>query len=134
MNYVKQAFAINETQKIAAQKLYKKAVAKLVNKQYIPWVEDAHTELSAIFGVMWLSERCQEGPRTPDLNFYASANVAFNYANLNLGAQGKFKSLAKSLVSEQEIVADQRLDAMTEQMNSILTCTTPEAFDLAFSH
>ena len=53
MNYVKQAYALSDSKKQAALQLYKEAVVELVQKDYCMQVNDAHTELSAIFGTIY---------------------------------------------------------------------------------
>lgn len=124
MNYVKQAYELSEDKKQHALALYKQAVSELVHKSYVMRVDDAHTELSAIFGQNWLLTCRGNNTRWFDSALYAEANVAFNYANFNLGIQGRFIELAQSLVADNERISDSELVAMSKQMNSILTATT----------
>ncbi len=124
MNYVKQAFAISSEQKEEAINLYKESVKELVNKEYISLGNDAHVELSAIFGIKWMSKRLTSGILMLDARFYADANVAFNYANLLNCKRDDFIKLAKSLVKNEERVDDNKLREIAMQMNCLLTCTT----------
>ena len=87
-------------------------------------IDDAHTELSAIFGQHWLVNNRGAGAFWMDFALYAEANVAFNYANLNLGIEDGFTALAKELVADEARISDIEIKAMSKQMNSILTATT----------
>ena len=124
MNYVQQAYDLNEVKKQSAIAIYKDAVSELVRKEYVMRVDDAHTELSAIFGQSWLMTNRCSGAFLFNSALYAEANVAFNYANFNLGIEGRFVDLAKGLVADSERISDSELKAMGKQMNSILTATT----------
>jgi hypothetical protein len=124
MNYVQQAYELDAVKKQSAIAIYKDAVSELVRKDYVLRVDDAHTELSAIFGQSWLVTNRGSGAFWIDSALYAEANVAFNYANFNLGIEGRFVELAKSLVADSERISDIELKAMSKQMNSILTATT----------
>ena len=124
MNYVQQAYELNEVKKQSAIAIYKDAVSELVRKDYVMRVDDAHTELSAIFGQSWLMTNSGSGAFLFNSALYAEANVAFNYANFNLGIEGRFVDLAKGLVADSERISDSELKAMGKQMNSILTATT----------
>jgi hypothetical protein len=124
MNYVKQAYELSEVKKQHALDLYKKSVSELVHKDYVFRVNDAHTELSAIFGQQWLYTQRSSGKFWADSALYAEANVAFNYANFNLGIEDKFTALAKELVADEVRISDSEIKAMSKQMNSILTATT----------
>ena len=125
-NEVKQAFAISGTEKQLALKLYEQAVVKLVNKHYVMQDDDAHTELSAIFGVDWLSTHNKNGLAFYSAKMYAQANIAFNYANIMLGIKGGFIKTAKRLVKENERVSDLELKRVAIEMNCLLTFTTAE--------
>lgn len=125
-NEVKQAFAISDTEKQLALKLYEQAVVKLVNKQYVMQDEDAHTELSAIFGVDWLSTHNKNGLLFLNAKMYAKANIAFNYANIMLGIKGGFIKTAKRLVKENECVSGLKLKRMSADMDCLLTFTKAE--------
>lgn len=128
MNYVKQAYALRNSKKQQAIALYKKAVSELVHKDYVHSVDDAHTELSAIFGQYWMVGNRGDGAFWMDCALYAEANIAFNYANLSLGIEGRFTDLAKELVANDLRISDSELKAMGKQMNSILTATTEDYF------
>ena len=128
MNYVKQAYALDDSKRQQAIALYKKAVSELIRKDYVHSVDDAHTELSAIFGQHWLVSNRGAGAFWMDCALYAEANVAFNYANLNLGIEDRFTELAKELVADETRISDSELKAMSKQMNSILTATTEDCF------
>ena len=128
MNYVKQAYALNDSKKQQAIALYKKAVSELVHKDYVHSIDDAHTELSAIFGQHWLVDNKGAGAFWLDIAICAEANIAFNYANFTLGIKDKFTELAKELVAEELRISDIELKAMSKQMNSVLTATTTDYF------
>jgi len=129
MNYVKQAYELNEIKKQHALDLYKKSVSELVRKDYVFSVDDAHTELSAILGQRWLCAQRGGDKFWLDSAFYAEANVAFNYANITLGIKGKFIDLAKDLVVDELRVSESTLKSMSKQMDSILTATTAQQFE-----
>ena len=131
MNYVKQAYALSDSKKQAALQLYKEAVVELVQKDYCMRVDDAHTELSAIFGTKWLFTQRESGMFLFDAKKYAEANVAFNYANFTLGISGRFTELAKSLVVESERAINTELKKMAKQMDSVLTATTEDKISVA---
>lgn len=124
MNYVKQAFELSNVKKELAAKIYSQAVSEIVNKNYVMRVIDAHTELSAIFGVLWLAKNRKTGNFCFDWDLYAEANVAFNYANFNYGINGRFVDYAMKLVAADERVSDEQLNVMAGCMDSILTATT----------
>ena len=126
---VKQAYELSNEKKQHALYLYKKSVVELVNKNYEMRVDNAHTELSAIFGADWLYTMRSNGNFLRDMSLYAEANVAFNYANLTLGIGGRFVDLAKSLVADNERVDIATLKSMAKQMDSILTATKAEDFE-----
>lgn len=130
MNYVKQAYALSDSKKQAALQLYKEAVMELVQKDYCMRVEDAHTELSAIFGTKWLFTQRESGMFIFDAKKYAEANVAFNYANFTLGISGRFIELAKGLVVESERASNAQLKKMAKQMDSVLTATTEDKISI----
>ena len=134
MDYVKQAFALSNEKKQTALQLYKDAVKELVHKDYVPRVDDAHTDLSALFGTRWLYTQRESGAFWLDAKLYAEANVAFNYANFNLGISGRFISLAKELVADEIRVGDKVLKQMAKQMDSMLTHTTEEAIQNNFAY
>lgn len=57
MNEVKQAFSISAQHKKRAHEIYKESVTEMVNKNYTPATDDAFIDLSALFGMRWLSGR-----------------------------------------------------------------------------
>ncbi len=132
-DYVKQAYSLSSEKKQHALNLYKKAVVELVNRNYVMLVDDAHTELSSIFGLDWLFSQKGNGNFLADKSLCAEANIAFNYANLTLSISGRFVQLAKELVADNERVDNATLKSMAKQMNSILTATTVSAFDNHFA-
>jgi len=129
MNYVKQAYELSTDKKQHAIALYKNAVIELVSKDYVLRIDDAHTELSAIFGQQWLMTQRGSGAFWMDSALYAEANIAFNYANLTLGIDGRFVALAESLVDAEQRISKKELKAMSKQMDSILTATTAKYFE-----
>jgi hypothetical protein len=131
MDYIKQAYELDAAKKLQAKELYKRAVCELVHKDYVMQEDDAHTELSAIFGVNWLQENCTNNLFWLDRALYAEANVAFNYANFTLGTSNKFLATAKELVAEDQRVSEALLSKMDEQMDCYLTATSAETFDLS---
>ena len=134
MNYVKQAYALESNKKESAKRIYGDAVREMVNKNYERLIDDAHVELSAIFGQMWVSERMLKHQETFSSTLLAESNVAFNYANFTLGISGRFIAYAKELVSKNDRIDDKKLKAITKQMNCMLTKTTAERTSLAAEH
>ena len=126
MNYVKQAYELSAVKKQQALDLYKESVVELVNKNYVLRVSDAHTDLSSIFGTYWVFRNRGSGAFWKDTALYAEANIAFNYANLNLGISGGFIKLAKELVNKSERKSDKELEVFASYMDSILMATTAE--------
>jgi hypothetical protein len=49
------------------------------------------------------------------------ANNAFNYANIKLGARGKFIETAERLLDAHEIVDKRTLAAIADEMDALLT-------------
>lgn len=133
MDYFKQAFAISYKDKQAAEQLYKEAVTRLVNKQYVAKSKDAHTELSAIFSERWARSYAEDDNIWFNPKLLAQANNAFNYANAVLGARGNFEKLATQLVAAGERVNNETLIEWGEQMNCWLMCTKTEDLDEFFS-
>jgi hypothetical protein len=126
MDYVKQAFALSNEKKELALTLYKKSVAELVQKDYEMQVDDAHTELSSIFGEKWLIANSNGIDFFMNFDLYAESNIAFNYANFRLGTDEKFVKLAKELVCKSTRINDKQINSMAKTMNYILTKTTAE--------
>jgi hypothetical protein len=132
MDYIKQAFSLSNTKKQLANQLYKEAVMELVRKDYRAQDEDAHTDLSALFGIKWLYLHKGSGAFWLDAKLYAEANTAFNYANFRLGIRKQFIELATDLVADDERISDAELQLIAKQMDSILTGTTEEAINANF--
>ena len=128
-NEVKQAYALSFENKQKALAFYEEAVSVLVNKNYVMCIDDAHTDLSAIFGQFWVFRMRTSGAFWLDAKLYAEANVAFNYANFTLGISNKFIVLAKKLVGDSERISDNTLKSYAKDMNSVLTKTTASAFE-----
>jgi hypothetical protein len=126
MDYVKQAFALSNEKKELALTLYKKSVAELVQKDYEMQVDDAHTELSSIFGEKWLIANSNGIDFFMNFDLYAESNIAFNYANFRLGTDEKFVKLAKELVCKSARINDKQINSMAKTMNYMLTKTTAE--------
>jgi hypothetical protein len=126
MDYVKQAFALSNEKKELALTLYKKSVAELVQKDYEMQVDDAHTELSSIFGEKWLIANSNGIDFFMNFDLYAESNIAFNYANFRLGTDEKFVKLAKELVCKSTRINDKQINSMAKTMNYMLTKTTAE--------
>jgi len=83
-------------------------VVELANKNYKRDYGDAHIALSAIFGQNWL---CAKGLAF-NLKNAKQANNAFNYANIELGARGKFIETAERLLDVHEIADKKTLAAI----------------------
>jgi hypothetical protein len=132
MDEVKQAFSISNKKKAHALRLYKDAVSEMVRKDYKSMVNDAHVDLSALFGMRYVQEILQNGKYFIDPSVYAASNVEFNYANLRHSDRNKFIALAKELVPENERVDDKKLEHIASQMNCILTFTTAKFVERPF--
>ncbi len=131
MNYVKQAFELDDNKKQLALELYKKALTEMAHKNYVMRVDDAHTELSAIFGVEWIAQNSRCATSFFDRALYAEANVAFNYANFRLSTNGRIIKLKKDLITKNCIVGDKTLNKYAKQMDFLLTATTAEKITLS---
>jgi hypothetical protein len=127
MDQVKQAFSLSDPIKARAKELYAESVKEMVSKNYAPAVDDAFVDLSALFGVRWVRDRIEQSDSVFDLQLYAEANAAFNYANIYYYKPKAFVALAKSLVPAAARVDDRRLRKYAKQMNCLLTVTTPKA-------
>lgn len=132
MDLIKQAFAISNTDKENAKKLYEEAVQELTHKEFVHECNDAHTQLSAIFGVRWLVRHKQNGQVFFTAKQYAEANIAFNYANCVLGSGGKFLETVRRVCKLEECVSQLKLERMAKDMNCILTFTTANEISNAF--
>lgn len=127
MDQVKQAFSLSNQIKARAKELYAESVKEMVSKDYVPAVDDAFVDLSALFGVRWVRDRIEQSDSVFDLQLYAEANTAFNYANIHYREPKAFVALAKSLVPAVARVDDRQLRKYAKQMNCLLTVTTPKA-------
>lgn len=134
MDYLKQAFGMTDANKDLAKKLYSEAVIKFVNKNYIAENCDAHTELSAIFGMKWILAKKTNEFFWLDKSLYAEANVAFNYANCILRTNNKFISLAKTVATDNERINDKELSFIADQLNYFLTATSADEISTTFSN
>lgn len=126
MDYVDQAFSLSEEEKSQAICIYTQCVKKLVNKNYVMRHNDYFTHLSSMFGGFWIFEGDFGSKGHLDAESYAKANVAFNYANLRLGADGKFIRTAKSILSSNARVSNKKLSEISESMDYLVTTTTAE--------
>jgi len=124
IDHLKQAFSISDEQKAEALAIYEESVSELVRRDYIAQDEDAHTDLSGIFGVKWIVRRNPGGQFWKNPQLYAEANIAFNYANCRHSKKHKFIELAKQLVNDSDRVNDETLNRIASEMNCILTNTT----------
>lgn len=132
MDEVKQAFSISNKKKVHALRLYKDAVSEMVRKDYTAMDNDAHVDLSALFGMRYVEELMRNGQCIIDARVYADSNVEFNYANFLYSKKRKFIELAKELVPKNERIDDAKLEYIAGQMNCILTFTTAKAVDREF--
>lgn len=114
---VTKAFAIDVAEKALAISIYECSVIELANKNYKRDYDDAHVELSAIFGQNWLCAKRM----VFNLKSAKQANNAFNYANIKLGARGKFIETAERLLDAHEIVDKRTLAAIADEMDALLT-------------
>ena len=132
MNHVKQALSISNQTKAHALRLYKESVSEGVRKDYTAMDDDAHVDLSAVFGMKYVEELLQNGRSFIDPSVYAASNVEFNYANCLHSQKEKFIELAKELVPQNERVDDQKLENIASQMNCILTFTAAKPVERPF--
>jgi hypothetical protein len=132
MDHVKQALSISNEKKAHALRLYKQAVSEIVRKDYTPMDDDAHVDLSAVFGMKYVEEYLNGGERIIDSKVYAESNIEFNYANCLHSRKDDFITLAKTLVPKNERVDDKKLKKIAGQMNCILTFTTAKSIERPF--
>lgn len=132
MNHVKQALSISKEKKAHALRLYKESVSEVVRKGYTAMDDDAHVDLSAVFGMKYIEELLQNGKSFIDPSVYAASNVEFNYANCLYSQKEKFIELAKELVPKNERVDDEKMGNIASQMNCILTFTTENKVKRSF--
>jgi hypothetical protein len=126
MDYIEQAFALAEDEKAQALLIYTQCVKRLVNKKYVMRQNDYFTHLSSMFGECWIFDGDFGSKCHLDAASYAKANVAFNYANLRLGSDGKFIKTAKSILPSHKRVNNKKLSEISESMNYLVMATTAE--------
>lgn len=126
MDYVEQAFSLSDEEKSQAVYIYTQCVKKLVNKNYVFRQNDYFTHLSSMFGQCWIFDSGFASKDHLDAESYAQANVAFNYANLQLGSDGKFIRTAKSILPSHKRVNNKKLSEISESMNYLVMATTAE--------
>jgi hypothetical protein len=119
MTQVAKAYSLNAKHKVVALMLYKQALNELVETHGAWQCSNAHTQLSANFGVKWL-EYNFKGTRLA-YEDYAAANNAFNYANLTLGIEERFLKTAQEVLEDNYGLNLQWLSAAAKQMNCLLT-------------
>lgn len=125
MDYIEQAYALSEDEKVQALLIYTQCVKEFTHKKYRIRCADPFVDLSSLFGERWLIENdC--GIRSVNAEAYARANVAFNYANLELGAGGQFICTAKAHVPANKRATDKKLHLFACAMNQVVTATTAE--------
>lgn len=120
MNLIKQAYSLGDEQKRRAKQIYKKALCRTL-QSFGNWsANNAHTQLSVEFGELWVLY--VEGGKF-NSEAVRRANNAFNYANLELGSDGKIFTTAKEVVSEADFAAAQFfwLKHSTREFDAILT-------------
>jgi hypothetical protein len=126
MDYVNQAFALSRDDKAKALLIYTQCVKKFANKNYCFSGADPFVHLSSLFGERWLMDNGLMGFECLNAYACANANVAFNYANLRMGADGKFISTAKANLSAKERINNKLLSEYARSMDSLVTATTAE--------
>jgi hypothetical protein len=126
MDYVDQAFALSPAEKAQAIYIYNQCVKQFAHKDYNISGIDPFVDLSSIFGEMWLMENGFNILGNLDAEACAKANVAFNYANLRLGANGKFISTVKANLPAKMRIKTKKLLEMAQSMDCLVTATTAE--------
>ena len=134
MDYVDQAFALSDDEKSQAIYIYTQCVKTFVNKKYAMRQNDYFTHLSSMFGEYWIFDGEFGSKDHLDAASYAKANVAFNYANLRLGSNGKFIKTAKSMLPSNKRVNNKKLSEISESMDYLVTATTAEMWRQRFSY
>lgn len=134
MDYVDQAFSLSDEEKSQALYIYTQCVKQLVNKNYVMHKNDYFTHLSSMFGERWIFDGDFGSKDHLDAESYAKANVAFNYANLQLGSDGKFIRTAKFTLPSTKRVNDKKLSEISESMNYLVTATTADMWREQFSY
>ena len=130
MDYVKQAYAISNKQKAEAIEIYKGAVKKLVSKKFVKEMGNALIDLSAFFTTDWIESHNPSAKGKELATVYAEGYVAFNYANLAIGSNGGFVSIAETEVKTANRKDDKVLGRMASQLEDmVMPFTTPEAME-----
>lgn len=102
MNLIQKAYSLSNEHKLRAKQIYKKALHNIA-RSFGDWdTSNAHTQLSAAFGELWVLY--VEGGQF-DYAAMCRANNAFNYANLELGVEGKIFVTAREVLDEAEYAA-----------------------------
>ena len=101
MSLVKKAFNIDDDSKVLAKTIYSKALARLADN-FGNWdVDNAHTQLSVEFGELWILH-VEDG--NYEIEAVQRANNAFNYANLQLGADYKILETAQTVLGRRKYI------------------------------
>ncbi len=125
MDYIEQAYSLTNGEKAQALLIYTQCVKEFAHKKYRIRCDDPFVDLSSLFGERWMIEN-DYGLKSVQAEGYARANVAFNYANLELGAGGEFICTAKAHVPANKRVKDKKLHLFTRAMNQVVTATTAD--------
>lgn len=125
MDYIEQAHALTNDEKAQALLIYTQCIKEFARKKYRIRCDDPFVDLSSLFGECWMIENGY-GVSSLSAEAYAKANVAFNFANLELGAGGEFISTAKAHVPASKRVKDKKLYLFARAMNQVVTATTAE--------
>ncbi len=113
---VEEVYAIDEADEALALAIYALSVTKFANKNYKRHFDNAHTELAAMFQQHWIcSKQLFYG-----FEYLEQANFAFDFANLQLGVDGKFIKTAESLLDADEIADKDTIAAIAKEMNTLL--------------
>ena len=134
MDYVDQAFALSRDDKAKALLIYTQCVKKFANKNYCFSGADPFVHLSSLFGERWLMDNGLMGFECLSAYACASANVAFNYANLRLGSDRKFISTVKANLSAKERINDKKLSKYARSMEHLVTATTAEIWQQRYPY
>lgn len=123
MDYVEQAHSLNSDEKAQALLIYNQCVKQFAHKKYRIRCDDPFVDLSSLFGERWMIEN-GFGVSSLSAQAYAKANVAFNYANLQLGADGEFICTVKANLPTDKRTKEKKLNQMARAMNQMVTATT----------
>ncbi len=133
MDYIEQANSITEEEKTQAINIYIQCVREVAHKKYVPDYDDPFVEISSLFGEKWMIENGY-GASILSASAYAKASVAFNFANLLMGIEGKFIVVAKQYLSKNERFKNKKLHQMACAMNYLVTGTTAQIFRQHFPY